>query len=195
MRKKDIFEFEVHDNDGNYATKLITQFNGREIDTASCLAFAPKRRTGPAFFAEIVVTMCFFSYVCVLRYNPRTNCASFRSKWWCCAERLASEQWRWLHRIAAMGGAMWQLMDEGSCEPMDRLFLLHLGNGNWEMHHGVLQSVHAACPGLRWWIEIQHFASAVGRHWNHGLLSRQATWRSRPQRLAHRHSLRRCHAF
>ena len=60
MRKKDIFEFEVHDNDGNYATKLITQFNGREIDTASCLAFAPKRRTGPVFFAEIVVTMCFF---------------------------------------------------------------------------------------------------------------------------------------
>ena len=44
--RQDLFEFEVHDNDGNYATKLITQFNGREIDTASCLAFAPKRRTG-----------------------------------------------------------------------------------------------------------------------------------------------------
>ena len=47
---QDLFEFEVHDNDGNYATKLITQFNGREIDTASCLAFAPKRRTGAVFF-------------------------------------------------------------------------------------------------------------------------------------------------
>ena len=40
------FEFEVHDNDGNYATKLITQFGGKEIDTASCLAFAPKTRSG-----------------------------------------------------------------------------------------------------------------------------------------------------
>lgn len=41
-----LFEFEIHDNDGNYATKLITQFAGKEIDTASCLAFAPKTRSG-----------------------------------------------------------------------------------------------------------------------------------------------------
>lgn len=41
-----LFEFEIHDNEGNYATKLITQFGGKEIDTASCLAFAPKTRSG-----------------------------------------------------------------------------------------------------------------------------------------------------
>ena len=36
----------VSDQDGNYATRLITQFNGRETDTSSCLAFAPKQRHG-----------------------------------------------------------------------------------------------------------------------------------------------------
>ena len=38
--------FEVHDQEGNYATKLITQFDGKEIDTSSCLAFAPKNKHG-----------------------------------------------------------------------------------------------------------------------------------------------------
>ena len=38
--------FEIHDNAENYATKLITQFGGKEIDTSSCLAFAPKTRRG-----------------------------------------------------------------------------------------------------------------------------------------------------
>ena len=38
--------FEIHDNADNYATKLITQFGGKEIDTSSCLAFAPKTRRG-----------------------------------------------------------------------------------------------------------------------------------------------------
>ncbi|CAE7590253.1 unnamed protein product [Symbiodinium natans] len=38
--------FAVHDQDGNYATKLITQFNGKETDTSSCLAFAPKNKHG-----------------------------------------------------------------------------------------------------------------------------------------------------
>ena len=38
--------FAVHDQEGNYATKLITQFNGKEIDTSSCLAFAPKNKHG-----------------------------------------------------------------------------------------------------------------------------------------------------
>ncbi|CAJ1441752.1 unnamed protein product [Effrenium voratum] len=38
--------FAVHDQDGNYATKLITQFNGKEVDTSSCLAFAPKNKNG-----------------------------------------------------------------------------------------------------------------------------------------------------
>ena len=32
--------------EGNYATKLITQFNGKELDTSSCLAFAPKNKHG-----------------------------------------------------------------------------------------------------------------------------------------------------
>ncbi|CAE7210315.1 carA2 [Symbiodinium sp. CCMP2456] len=38
--------FEIHDNEANYATKLITQFAGKETDTSSCLAFAPKTRRG-----------------------------------------------------------------------------------------------------------------------------------------------------
>ena len=33
-------------SDDVHATKLITQFNGRETDTSSCLAFAPKNRRG-----------------------------------------------------------------------------------------------------------------------------------------------------
>ncbi|CAE7687129.1 unnamed protein product [Symbiodinium sp. CCMP2456] len=36
----------VSDQEGNYATRLITQWNGRETDTSSCLAFAPKHREG-----------------------------------------------------------------------------------------------------------------------------------------------------
>lgn len=38
--------FEIHDNEAKYATKLITQFAGKETDTSSCLAFAPKTRRG-----------------------------------------------------------------------------------------------------------------------------------------------------
>ncbi|CAE7033098.1 carA2 [Symbiodinium sp. CCMP2592] len=38
--------FEISDNGDNYATKLITQFGGKEVDTSSCLAFAPKTRRG-----------------------------------------------------------------------------------------------------------------------------------------------------
>lgn len=38
--------FAVHDQEGNYVTKLITQFNGKETDTSSCLAFAPKNKHG-----------------------------------------------------------------------------------------------------------------------------------------------------
>ena len=36
----------VSDQSGNYATRLITQWNGKETDTNSCLAFAPKSKTG-----------------------------------------------------------------------------------------------------------------------------------------------------
>ena len=36
----------VSDQEGNYATRLITQWNGRETDTNSCLAFAPKNKNG-----------------------------------------------------------------------------------------------------------------------------------------------------
>ena len=36
----------VSDQEGNYATRLITQWNGRETDTSSCLAFAPKNKHG-----------------------------------------------------------------------------------------------------------------------------------------------------
>ena len=38
--------FGVSDQEGNYATRLISQWNGRETDTSSCLAFAPKHREG-----------------------------------------------------------------------------------------------------------------------------------------------------
>ena len=41
-----VINFAVHDQEGNYATKLITQFNGKETDTSSCLAFAPKSKHG-----------------------------------------------------------------------------------------------------------------------------------------------------
>ena len=36
----------ISDQEGNYATRLITQWNGRETDTSSCLAFAPKNMRG-----------------------------------------------------------------------------------------------------------------------------------------------------
>ncbi|CAE7829158.1 unnamed protein product, partial [Symbiodinium sp. KB8] len=38
--------FDMGKSDDVHATKLITQFNGRETDTSSCLAFAPKNRRG-----------------------------------------------------------------------------------------------------------------------------------------------------
>ena len=38
--------FGMGKSDDVHATKLITQFNGRETDTSSCLAFAPKNRRG-----------------------------------------------------------------------------------------------------------------------------------------------------
>ncbi|CAE7238427.1 unnamed protein product [Symbiodinium sp. CCMP2456] len=38
--------YDMGSSDDVHATKLITQFNGRETDTSSCLAFAPKNRAG-----------------------------------------------------------------------------------------------------------------------------------------------------
>ncbi|OLQ12213.1 hypothetical protein AK812_SmicGene3906 [Symbiodinium microadriaticum] len=39
---KEVINFKVSAIDANYRTKLITQFDGKEVDTSSCLAFAPK---------------------------------------------------------------------------------------------------------------------------------------------------------
>ncbi|CAE7797201.1 unnamed protein product [Symbiodinium sp. CCMP2592] len=38
--------FNFHKEANSYVSKLITQFNGYETDTSSCLAFAPKNKTG-----------------------------------------------------------------------------------------------------------------------------------------------------
>ena len=38
--------YDMGSSDDVHATKLITQFDGRETDTSSCLAFAPKNRAG-----------------------------------------------------------------------------------------------------------------------------------------------------
>jgi len=43
---KDGITFELHNDDGNEQSKLITQFDGFETDTSSCLAFAPSHRAG-----------------------------------------------------------------------------------------------------------------------------------------------------
>ncbi|CAE7471577.1 unnamed protein product, partial [Symbiodinium pilosum] len=43
---KQVVNFKVSAIDANYQTKLITQFQGKEVDTSSCLAFAPKNKTG-----------------------------------------------------------------------------------------------------------------------------------------------------
>ncbi|CAE7388839.1 unnamed protein product, partial [Symbiodinium microadriaticum] len=43
---KEVINFKVSAIDANYRTKLITQFDGKEVDTSSCLAFAPKNKTG-----------------------------------------------------------------------------------------------------------------------------------------------------
>ncbi|CAE7794903.1 unnamed protein product [Symbiodinium sp. CCMP2592] len=40
------FGFKIHKDSGNYQSKLISQFNGYEKDTSSCLAFAPKNKRG-----------------------------------------------------------------------------------------------------------------------------------------------------
>eukprot|EP00439_Symbiodinium_sp_Y106_P049218 s639_g6.t1 len=45
---KDGITFELHNDDGNLQSKLVTQFNGFETDTSSCLAFAPSHKTGHA---------------------------------------------------------------------------------------------------------------------------------------------------
>lgn len=45
---KDGITFELHNDDGNLQSKLVTQFNGFETDTSSCLAFAPANKTGAA---------------------------------------------------------------------------------------------------------------------------------------------------
>ena len=41
-----VITYEMGSSDDVHATKLITQFDGRETDTSSCLAFAPKNRQG-----------------------------------------------------------------------------------------------------------------------------------------------------
>ncbi|CAE7703906.1 unnamed protein product, partial [Symbiodinium necroappetens] len=42
----DGISFNLHDEGSNYQSKLITQFQGYEKDTSSCLAFAPKSKHG-----------------------------------------------------------------------------------------------------------------------------------------------------
>ncbi|CAE7259948.1 unnamed protein product [Symbiodinium sp. CCMP2456] len=40
------FDFKIHKDAGNYQSRLVSQFNGYEKDTSSCLAFAPKAKHG-----------------------------------------------------------------------------------------------------------------------------------------------------
>ncbi|CAE7654636.1 unnamed protein product [Symbiodinium sp. CCMP2592] len=42
----DGISFNLHDEGSNYQSKLVTQFQGYEKDTSSCLAFAPKSKHG-----------------------------------------------------------------------------------------------------------------------------------------------------
>ncbi|CAE7256975.1 unnamed protein product [Symbiodinium sp. CCMP2592] len=42
----DGISFNLHDEGSNYQSKLVTQFQGYEKDTSSCLAFAPKNKHG-----------------------------------------------------------------------------------------------------------------------------------------------------
>ena len=55
------------------------------------------------------------------------------------------------------------------------LFLLHLGDGDWEVRHRFLCALHAACLGLRGRLGVRHSPRTAGGYRYHGLLAGQAT--------------------